>query len=212
MPHPKWHYVLERLALTFGLMLMPDAALLFFPIPHNSFLNTLTGIPHERMIRYHRWMGHGTMWVLVLHGCLYYLFWIVNGGFWKNFSSWGYESSINNLAGSLSFFFGLVLWATSINWCRRKFFEVYYRCHIICFIGFYLFACWHYYYMWAMFTPGLLLYAVDLACRSGQLGNVTTLTAATVKPDGDIVTVQLQTDKRVSGCPLREIYMLFHLK
>ncbi len=42
---------------------------------------------------------------------------------------------------------------------------------------------------------GLLLYAVDLACRSGQLGNVTTLTAATVKPDGDIVTVQLQTDK-----------------
>ena len=43
-----------RLALTFGLMLMPNVALLFFPIPHNSFLNTLTGIPHERMIRYHR--------------------------------------------------------------------------------------------------------------------------------------------------------------
>jgi len=32
--------------------------------------------------------------------------------------------------------------------------QVYYRCHIICFIGFYLFACWHYYYMWAYFTPG----------------------------------------------------------
>ena len=52
--------------------------------------------------------------------------------FWKEFSDWGYNSSVNNLAGSLSFFCGLVLWATSINWCRRKFFEVRHYQLLVC--------------------------------------------------------------------------------
>ena len=33
-------------------------------------------------------------------------------------------SFINNLGGSISFFAGLVLWITSAEWCRRRFFEV----------------------------------------------------------------------------------------
>lgn len=39
---------------------------------------------------------------------------------------------------------------------------------------------------------GLLLYAIDLVLRSGQLANVTTITAADVKPGGELATLQLQ--------------------
>ena len=31
--------------------------LLFMPIAHSSFLNALTGMPFEKMIKYHRWAG-----------------------------------------------------------------------------------------------------------------------------------------------------------
>lgn len=44
--------------------------------------------------------------------------------FWVEFSDWGTESAINFLAGSIGYIFALWLWATSINWVRRRFFEV----------------------------------------------------------------------------------------
>jgi hypothetical protein len=88
--------------------------------------------------------------------------------FWVNFTDWSEQSSINFLAGSLAYIFGLILWVTSINWIRRRFFEVnpshkhaqwtarcllaglqlirivlqvFYRSHLICFVLFTLFSC-----------------------------------------------------------------------
>lgn len=48
--------------------------------------------------------------------------------FWNEFTDWGEISSINFLAGTIAYLFALVLWATSINWARRKLFEVSHRC------------------------------------------------------------------------------------
>lgn len=44
--------------------------------------------------------------------------------FWYNFSNWGTLSSINYLAGTISYLFALVLWSSSLSWVRRRFFEV----------------------------------------------------------------------------------------
>lgn len=64
------------------------------------------------------------MWILSIHGILYYIYWGLIHDFWFNFADWSTLSSINNLAGSIGWFFGLALWATSIEWVRRRFFEV----------------------------------------------------------------------------------------
>lgn len=37
---------------------------------------------------------------------------------------WRDKSDVSNLAGSLAFFFGLVLWATALTWVRRRFYTV----------------------------------------------------------------------------------------
>jgi hypothetical protein len=44
--------------------------------------------------------------------------------FWVNFSDWGTLDSINQLSGSIAYFFGLVLWSASLSWVRRNLFEV----------------------------------------------------------------------------------------
>jgi hypothetical protein len=44
--------------------------------------------------------------------------------FVHEFFDWGQRYFINLLAGSISWFFGLALWFTSLNWVRRKYFEV----------------------------------------------------------------------------------------
>lgn len=43
--------------------------------------------------------------------------------------------------------------------------------------------------------PGMLVYFVDLVFRAGQCTNVTTLTAADIKPGGNVVTLQLKVDQ-----------------
>lgn len=124
------------------------------------------------------------------------------------FVDWSKDSYINYLAGSISWFFGLVLWVTSMNWCRRRFWEVYYRTHIVCFLGFMLFAYIHYSGSWIYFTPGLLLWFVDLVLRAGALANTTTVSACGVNETEDVVTLQLQASKRAATCPLHDIVLL----
>ncbi|KAL6785954.1 FRE1E [Auxenochlorella protothecoides x Auxenochlorella symbiontica] len=124
------------------------------------------------------------------------------------FSNWSTVSSMNYLAGSISWFFGLALWLTSMDWCRRAFWEVYYRCHIVGFLGFMLFAYIHYSGSWVYFCPGLLLWCIDLALRSGALANTTTVAHSAVDASEDVITLQLQGSKRVGGCPIQDIFLL----
>lgn len=56
-------------------MMAPNLMLLFLPVPHTSLVPWLTGLSRNALIRYHRWMGHGTMWVLTTHSVLYYVYW-----------------------------------------------------------------------------------------------------------------------------------------
>jgi len=52
-----------------------DILLLFYPVPRSCFLNRLLGAGFPMLIKYHRWVGHGTMWLLTLHGWGFYALW-----------------------------------------------------------------------------------------------------------------------------------------
>lgn len=196
---------LETVAKNFGKMMAPNLMLLFLPVPHLSFVTWLTGVSRNQLIRYHRWLGHGTLWVLTIHGVLYYIYWGASHEFWVEFSDWG--PKVNNLAGSLAYFFCLALWLTSLSAIRRRMYQLFFRFHIICFLGFFLFACAHYAPCWSYFAPGLLLYAADLVLRAGQLANVTTVAAASVDDRSNTVTLQLKADKALGHCAPSEVWV-----
>ena len=61
------------------------------------------------------------------------------------------------LAGTISWLGGCALWATSIEYCRRKFFELFYKTHIIGLITFFLFGYMHHVSLWAYTMPGMSL-------------------------------------------------------
>ncbi|KAL4437426.1 hypothetical protein ABPG75_004565 [Micractinium tetrahymenae] len=66
---------LDTVAEIFGKLMAPNLMLLFLPIPHLSFVTWLTSASRNQLIRYHRWLGHGTLWLLTIHGMLYYIYW-----------------------------------------------------------------------------------------------------------------------------------------
>ncbi|KAL4459036.1 hypothetical protein ABPG75_013901 [Micractinium tetrahymenae] len=210
-PGDPWDARLNAAAKLLGQMTAPNLMLLFLPIPHTNVLTWLTGVSRNRLIRFHRWMGHGTLWIVLLHAVLYYVYWGVTHTFWVNFKDWGEAAGgVNNLAGGggLAFFCGLALWGTSLSVVRRRLYEFFFRCHITCFIGFFLLSCAHYSGAWLYFTPSLLLYAADLALRGSQMNNITTVSAAAIDEGSSTATLLIRADKALQHRPPSEVWLL----
>ncbi|KAK9823744.1 hypothetical protein WJX72_005103 [[Myrmecia] bisecta] len=206
LPYSRNIVLLDRAAISIGQTIQPCLLLLFLPLPQNSFLNCFTGIPFVSMIRYHRWLGHVTLWVTTLHGSCYYVYWSSTAGFWYNFTDWSTIHNNSNLCGSLAFFCVLPLWISSTSFLRRKFFEAFYRFHIVGFVSYFIFSQMHYHNLWHSWLPGLFLYTADLVFRCGQYGNVTLVSEARVCQEGSMVSLKLQTDKKVPRCPLTVVW------
>lgn len=62
----------------------------------------------------------------------------------------------NMLAGTISWLGGCALWATSVEYCRRRFFELFYKTHILGLVTFFLFGFMHHVSLWAYTMPGVL--------------------------------------------------------
>lgn len=55
-------------------------ALLFFPISRASPILRLLNMPFEHAVRYHRWLGHLSLWVLLTHSITFSLHIYYTGG------------------------------------------------------------------------------------------------------------------------------------
>lgn len=200
---------LERWGLTWGLVCLPLFGLLFWPCAHNSWLNMALGLPWSHVIKYHRWVGHFTMLAVTVHGICYYVLWAFQPGvnFWTEFSSW--KDSIPFFPGTLAWFFGVPLWITSLYYCRRRIFEVFYKVHIVGFLGIMVFTAIHYSSFAVFVIPGLLPWMVDLAFRNSQAANVTTVVRSGLSADDSIATLELAIDERVHVCPAAEFFLNF---
>ena len=62
------------------------------------------------------------MLIVSLHGLGYYIVWMDQGN-WTGALTWNARNT-NLLAGVASWLCGCILWASSINWVRRNFYEV----------------------------------------------------------------------------------------
>ena len=69
-----------------------------------------------------RWLGHGTMLVASLHALGYCVKWLTQGE-WTAGLTWN-AASTNVLAGVIAWLCGCALWASSMSWVRRRFYEV----------------------------------------------------------------------------------------
>lgn len=107
------------------------------------------------------------------------------------------------LAGTISWLGGCALWATSVEYCRRKFFEVFYKTHILGLITFFLFGYMHHVSLWAYTMPGLPLAFKSLRpCRQvqGELKQTGRLSNNLAQPG----SVHAQGDHEIMGRPSPE--------
>ncbi|KAL6056739.1 NADPH oxidase 5 [Balamuthia mandrillaris] len=143
-------------------------ALLVLPVAKNNALYFLFGLPFERGIKYHRWLGYFFVVPVTLHALLE-----------QDFFEWSM-----NLSGFIAWMVYCFILITSFELLRRSCFELFFYCHFA-FIIFCVFVAIHEYVPLLLLSlqettklnsdnsagtlgamiPGLLMYAVDVLFR-----------------------------------------------
>jgi len=205
--HPNWYYDLDGVALSLGVTSFQNLMWLFFPIVRVSPLFEALGLPFEKRIRYHRLLGHFTMFILATHGLAYWtLRFCVSGQEWVDEAlNWTDHRSVNNLAGGISLAFGVAVWVTALEWTRRRYFEVFYRTHIVGFVGFLIFGILHAPGMHVYLGAGLLLYCLDLVLRLTQLSTRVKVKWSGSTSDKSIAVLGFDTAKPL--CPFSTFFV-----
>ncbi|EFJ47088.1 ferric-chelate reductase [Volvox carteri f. nagariensis] len=144
-----------------------DILLLFFPLPRCNFLHWLLGSDFASMVKYHRWLGQGTLLVYSLHGITYLSIW-AHSGVLSTMLDWNMGAGVNRLSGLVAMCGGWLLCLTSLSFVRRRFYSLFYSCHILGATMFLLFGFMHRKDVATWVMPGIFLYLVDVVLRTLQ--------------------------------------------
>jgi NAD(P)H-flavin reductase len=125
---------------------------LIMPATRNNVITLLLGIPFDSLVVHHRFLGRFAIGMSVLH-CAWYF---------KRMSSRLDEHIY--LTGLGALICGLVIVATTFDWVRRRWFNVFYWAHYS-FVGFFVLTYIHSRQARPFLLVGIGLYAVDKLLR-----------------------------------------------
>lgn len=169
----------EIWAKTFGVVTIVNLSwYLLMPIGRRSILLEALGMSWERGVKYHRWVGFYTVWIMVIHSALYIAVWIHGNGkeeydpdaklLTNNLYPWGCQdcdedqlsSHRINMYGIVCLILVLLMTFFAFSWMRRNKFEWFYYIHHL-FFPLLVAVCLHYdgaiYYL----VPGIAVYGID---------------------------------------------------
>ena len=114
----------------FGYLTLASICVLTAMPLHNSLFNLILGIPFDRLVRFHTYMGTGAVILALIHGSLYLRFW--------SFYNFLVESILQQPVAIYGVSSGCILvfiLVTSFVLVRRLSFELFYYCHLLAFVS-----------------------------------------------------------------------------
>ncbi|DBA01303.1 TPA: hypothetical protein N0F65_001808 [Lagenidium giganteum] len=149
-------------------------ALLILPATRNCFWFISVGVDYSHSIKYHRWIGFFTIFLVVAHAFPYYREWISKGVFIQSSMpclkcDYGKEGRkrLQNFMGQVALLCCLIMLITSLNPVRRRFYELFYYCHHL-FIIVLITSCMHFSSFVIYMYPGICLYMMHRILSNTQ--------------------------------------------
>lgn len=151
---------MHMLSIRFAFMGISNAAFIFPLATRNSIFTRLIGIPFERMITFHRWVGRTILILLTFHASYQ-----IQSNF-KSSNSVTYSIWGTNIYkyGFLAYLFLFITVAAAHSVFRRFAFEAFYWTHFN-FIFFIIFGCLHQKMFFYFTITGVSLYCLDKIVR-----------------------------------------------
>lgn len=136
-------------------------------VRNNSILLTLTGLPFERALLYHKFVGVLAILLSGLHGLAYLLEDAGVLAVQRRLRGGDSEPVLEQkTSGAILFYLLCALWVFSLSPIRRRFYEAFLRLHWLLFIAIVAFAIIH---GAGGVVIGLIPWALDLVFRHGYL-------------------------------------------
>jgi len=144
-----------------GYLAAANSLIVGIPATRNSVITWLTGMPFDKSVMFHRWIGRWLMLTVFVHMGLYWHQWQAPGAGGINANTFDGD---HNMYGWLAWFFGVILLVTSVEWMRRRKFEFFYYSHYF-FVLFYVFAALHTSEFRPYLIATLFFYILDRSVR-----------------------------------------------
>lgn len=187
---------LENAARTLGHCTSLFISFLVLPLARNSIWQRLFGVSYERGIRFHRWLGAGTVIITALHMFVWWARWIQAGQF---SDQWSFHPNVigppcefqgtchtGNFLLPFLFFAMLLLVFIAIlatDYVRRRWYELFYYSHHLTWVYLLIGLC-HAWSMWNYLLFGGLLYLIDKCVRHARSLEPVKLVSLTRTRDG----------------------------
>lgn len=158
----KW----KPIGVVLGRVAVLPISLLLIPVSRSSPILRAIDIPFEQAVKYHIWLGHLTMAMLLGHvsifiGIFAYKHHMVKLVTWP-------PTGVSYLAGLIAFVAGSLMWITALPLIRRRFFNAFYYTHQL-YILFFAFLVYHVGVTTAgYYIGGVFLYLLDRFFRVHQ--------------------------------------------
>jgi predicted ferric reductase len=200
--YPAWSKGLVHSAFfrSLGELNFVTLGFVLFPVARNSIWSKLLGISFDRAIVFHQFIAYIAWVVMLVHGAGMVYVYAENDPDWTSFVfkfSKNPRTGWSNLSGLICFvFLSWQVLISSITAIRRKYFELFYFSHILCFPLIFLFAILHMPAIVGYFALALLLYFVDLFGRiymnRKTKCNIASIEAIELEDSTQIVVLKLQ--------------------
>jgi predicted ferric reductase len=147
-----WNPVGSTVGLNLGYIAAANSMVVGLVASRHSFIiGFLSGLPFERRLPSHRWLGRFLVLIVTLHVLYYWVGWFRDGIFvQQQFQTPKY------IFGGIAWICSLLIAISSANWIRRNYFNLFWVTHVAMFLGFYTFATIHSY-------EGMAVYVIIFA-------------------------------------------------
>ena len=184
------------------------------PVSRHSVLLVAMNWSPIHALRIHIWAGYLAFFLIFLHGILIVGVWFkwAPGAIYEEFipskecwsgmfpegsrCSWQYY----NFTGMIAFIFLNVVWVSSFNWFRRKWYRLFYILHVVCGTLALLGSIWHYEYIALYLLPSIVYYLASTmptfvqAVASRFRGGVKILQVVVLDGAGDCLEIRVSID------------------
>ncbi|OAE33833.1 hypothetical protein AXG93_1193s1320 [Marchantia polymorpha subsp. ruderalis] len=193
--HSRSSQKLEYVGIYLGKAAEIPMTLLWIPVSRASPLLRVSGIPFERAVKYHIWLGSSCIWLLIAHGVVFFGYYPMIhdvSGLW----SWK-TRGIAVFPGIISLAAGVLMLATAFEKVRREMFNLFFITHqlYLVFLLFFLFHCQS--QMVYVVIP-VLLFFLDRFMRMVQSRKAVDVLSTRLLPSG---AIELKFAKPASMSP-----------
>ncbi|BBN10086.1 ferric-chelate reductase [Marchantia polymorpha subsp. ruderalis] len=181
--HSRGQQKMESIGVYLGKAALIPFALLWIPVSRGSPFLRVTGVPFERAVKYHTWLGLMCVWILIAHGIVFFAYFPLihhTSELWM----WQHKG-IAFFPGIIALGAGVLMLVTAFERVRRNHFNLFFLTHHLYFV-FLLFFLFHCVSQMVYVVTPILLFFLDRFIRMVQSQKSVDILSTKVLPSGAI--------------------------